>query len=435
MLRRVILALAVSGISASGRGAAFTVTNANDSGAGSLRQAILDANGSAGPDTIQFAIPGSGVHTITLSTRLPSITQATTIDGFTQAGSSPNTLPFPQGTNTVLAIEISGQGMPLTLDAVGLTIDAGGAVIRGLAINRCYITGIWISDGAGDGIQILGNYIGTAPDGMSVPRGIGVTRQIRGVSAFGGVGHQIGPNPADRNLISGNNYEETNAEGQVIILVPTSQTCPRPRSAATSSEPTPRSPPRCRTGSASRPPWERTRSDGGSAAGEGNIVSGNANAGITAAPRGLCVIQGNIIGTDASGTRNLGNRAAASSWATSPTAPRFSSAASAPAKRTSSPSTAAGPAGIPLAWPISARASIASPCGAPDLRQRLARIRSRLGGADAQRSGRRRRGPQQPQNMPLITGVDYGPPTVVHATLNSVPSTVFDVDFYGNPAQ
>ena len=36
--------------------------------------------------------------------------------------------------------------------------------------------------------------------------------------------------------------------------------------------------------------------------------------------------------------------------------------------------------------------------------------------------------------MPLITGVDYGPPTVVHATLNSTPSTVFDVDFYGNPA-
>jgi hypothetical protein len=32
--------------------ATFTVTNTNDSGAGSLRQAILDANAAAGEDTI-----------------------------------------------------------------------------------------------------------------------------------------------------------------------------------------------------------------------------------------------------------------------------------------------------------------------------------------------------------------------------------------------
>ena len=43
--------------------ATFTVTTTADSGAGSLRQAITDANSSAGPHTIQFAIPGPGVHT------------------------------------------------------------------------------------------------------------------------------------------------------------------------------------------------------------------------------------------------------------------------------------------------------------------------------------------------------------------------------------
>src|SRR6476646_7194241 len=42
----------------------YTVTNTNDSGANSLRQAILNANGNTGPDTIQFNIPGAGVHTI-----------------------------------------------------------------------------------------------------------------------------------------------------------------------------------------------------------------------------------------------------------------------------------------------------------------------------------------------------------------------------------
>ena len=43
----------------------FPVTNTSDGGSGSLRQAINDANGHAGLDTISFNIPGSGVHTIT----------------------------------------------------------------------------------------------------------------------------------------------------------------------------------------------------------------------------------------------------------------------------------------------------------------------------------------------------------------------------------
>src|SRR2546421_11842980 len=44
----------------------FTVTNTSDSGAGSLRQAIINANGNAGVDIVAFNIPGSGVRTITL---------------------------------------------------------------------------------------------------------------------------------------------------------------------------------------------------------------------------------------------------------------------------------------------------------------------------------------------------------------------------------
>ncbi len=46
------------------RAATFTVLNTNDSGPGSLRQAILDANATPGADTIAFNIPGSGIHTI-----------------------------------------------------------------------------------------------------------------------------------------------------------------------------------------------------------------------------------------------------------------------------------------------------------------------------------------------------------------------------------
>ncbi|MGH2543435.1 MAG: hypothetical protein ACRDIB_11580 [Ardenticatenaceae bacterium] len=44
--------------------AAYIVINTNDAGAGSLRQAILNANANAGPDSIGFDIPGAGVKTI-----------------------------------------------------------------------------------------------------------------------------------------------------------------------------------------------------------------------------------------------------------------------------------------------------------------------------------------------------------------------------------
>ena len=50
--------------------ATYTVTNTNDSGVGSLRQAINDANINAGvADSINFSVTG----TITLSSSLPHI--------------------------------------------------------------------------------------------------------------------------------------------------------------------------------------------------------------------------------------------------------------------------------------------------------------------------------------------------------------------------
>jgi len=63
-----------------------TVINTNDSGPGSLRQAIMDANADAAADTISFSIPGSGVQTITPGSLLPLVTNPLTIDGSTQPG-------------------------------------------------------------------------------------------------------------------------------------------------------------------------------------------------------------------------------------------------------------------------------------------------------------------------------------------------------------
>ena len=47
----------------------FSVTSTDDSGPGTLRQAILDANANAGADTIAFAIPGTGPFTRALLDR------------------------------------------------------------------------------------------------------------------------------------------------------------------------------------------------------------------------------------------------------------------------------------------------------------------------------------------------------------------------------
>ena len=91
----------------------FTVTNTNDIGLGSLRQAILDSNTSPPPppgtsNLIVFDIPSSGVQTIVPATPLPDITQPLMIDGYTQPGSSPNTNLPGQPDNAVILIELSG---------------------------------------------------------------------------------------------------------------------------------------------------------------------------------------------------------------------------------------------------------------------------------------------------------------------------------------
>src|SRR6185503_17135244 len=58
----------------------FVVTNTNNHGAGSLREAITNANATLGPDTITFNIPGPGVKTILPLIALPDITEQVIID-------------------------------------------------------------------------------------------------------------------------------------------------------------------------------------------------------------------------------------------------------------------------------------------------------------------------------------------------------------------
>ncbi len=175
----------------------YTVTTTADSGAGSLRQAILDANGNAGADTIVFNITGSGVQTITPATALPTITDAVTINGYSQSGASANTNGPSQGTNAVIRIEIDGEN--IGFGNSGLTVGATNVTIRGLAINRCNEAGIYVNS-SGGGTVIAGNFLGTDPAGATRPGA-----QQYGVEIEGAAGVIVGgTNPADRNVLSAN---------------------------------------------------------------------------------------------------------------------------------------------------------------------------------------------------------------------------------------
>ena len=113
----------------------YTVLNTNESGAGSLRQAILDANANAGLDTIAFGVTGtgcdgSGVCTISPASDLPTITSPVLIDGYTQTGSSPNT--NAQGAlNTAIKIAIIANGG----NGFQFSTNSDGSTLRGVAVS------------------------------------------------------------------------------------------------------------------------------------------------------------------------------------------------------------------------------------------------------------------------------------------------------------
>jgi hypothetical protein len=195
------LALLLWAVAAPVVAATFTVTNIGDSGPGSLRQAILDANAASDADTIVFAIPGPGVHTITPASLLPSIGRPVLIDGYTQPGSSPNTNATGE-LNTVLQIEIDGTAAPQRC----VTIAGSDVTVRGLVVNRCNAAFELFNPifGSPTGVVIAGNFIGTDPTGLSAsPNQEGVYLSTQGGTLEITIG---GPNPADRNLISGNSH-------------------------------------------------------------------------------------------------------------------------------------------------------------------------------------------------------------------------------------
>jgi hypothetical protein len=316
-----------------------------------------ESNSTTDPDTIAFGIPGAGPHAIAPLVALPDLTEPIVIDGFTQPGATPNSSSFGQPCNAQLMIELDGsQGLGGPFGPSALNITGGNSVVRGLVINGvggsavrllsdgnvvegCFLgtdvsgtvgvsnggSGVYIgsmnswnrvggvapesrnilshnnSNGvfvsSGDHTQVLGNFIGTDATGT-----IALGNQFDGIRMTGADCTIAG------NLISGNGrWYGAGVELGGSGTQPTAGTVVRGNFIGTDVAGT-------------RPLGNDIGIDfswstddvlvGGPNPGDGNLISGNYDHGI-AYDRGTNTrIEGNLIGTDVSGVRPLGNGSA-----------------------------------------------------------------------------------------------------------------------------
>ena len=264
----------------------FTVTDPADSGPGTLREAIVAANQTPGTDTIDFNLPGP-VLKISVASPLPTLSEAVIIDGTTQPGTTP-------GKPTVQI-----DGADAGFGAVGLD-DEGldGSIIRGLSITGFTGKGIYL--GAPAAI-VEGNYIGLAPDGTAAPNGSGpLTLNEGGIEVRSGSNRIGGTTDQTRNVISGNDgvgISFSSQPGNVAVG----------NRIGTNADGTAAVP---NSGDGIGFEDVNFQTIGGTAAGEGNLISGNGGNGLyfnSGYEMTAAKFQGNTIGLAADGVTPLPN--------------------------------------------------------------------------------------------------------------------------------
>ena len=249
------------------------VSNTEDSGRGSLRQAIAEANSTPGRDRIIFNIPGPGVKTISPTAPLPDLTGPTVLDARTQPGYAGTPL-----------VELDGGRLPGG-HFDGLRLTGAGGVVRGLAV--------FGFDGA-SGVSLVGddNAVEACYLGLDAAGHVRDRLNRTGVTVAGANNRVGGYTPAERNLISGNgsegvavygagnrvvgNFVGTDASGLGSAINPVGVLAQGPNTLVGGVEP-----------------------------GARNVISNN-HTGIKCSG-GDAVIRGNLIGTDPTGDSRVGN--------------------------------------------------------------------------------------------------------------------------------
>ncbi|MEM7273086.1 MAG: right-handed parallel beta-helix repeat-containing protein, partial [Actinomycetota bacterium] len=243
------LAVAVPGVGIAAAATTLTVDSTDDrpdanpgdgtcrtaAGTCSLRAAIDEANALAGPDTIRFGLRGNRVHTIDIGStlHLSDRSGGTTIDGYTQAGSAPNT--NRNQSNAEIRVEITTDDVTVPM----ILITSAGNTLRGLSI---YGNGprIELRGEDADGNRLLGNFIGFSAD-ATASSGVPTDAPLEVRVNDAGIVMNLGPDRnvigtmdrADRNVIAGNgrygvrvNHGETSQnifENNIVGLGPTMQ--------------------------------------------------------------------------------------------------------------------------------------------------------------------------------------------------------------------
>jgi CSLREA domain-containing protein len=289
----------------------------------SLREAIEVSNGTrplttlsppalaqisgplSNPNTIVFEIPvgGTDLATIMPTSPLPAITAPVIIDGYTQPGAKPNTLP--NGDDAVLTVALNGA--VAGAGANGLVLSAGQSTVRGLAIGGFVslpLVSIPPPDPGGSAIElntaggdtIEGDFLGTTPTGASAQaNGFAGVYVVSSTNTIGGA------TPDARNVISGNTGAGVYGFGSNNDLVEGNF---------------------IGTDAAGANPLGNNRY--GVALTGSSVITGSTIGGTSAAARNVIaasgqgvfltnsrdiVVEGNFIGTDVTGTHALGNTA------------------------------------------------------------------------------------------------------------------------------
>jgi hypothetical protein len=222
---RKIIALVALLTSAAAQAAVFVVDTTSDSagltactadpGDCSLRGAIARANASGTADTIEFDIPMSepGCDAVTGICRIVidggsgfPIGQPLTVDGYTQPGAQPNTIPAPGANNAQLKIEITPDP-PICPSCIQFQLSSSSMELRGLALFHGQGA---LFNATNSRLTVRGNWFGVTADG-SVPEFSGAGFIFRAPGA-----HAVvigGPDPADRNVLAGSGTDVNGLPG------------------------------------------------------------------------------------------------------------------------------------------------------------------------------------------------------------------------------